>query len=107
MNNSKISFYSGYSYLRPMIYGSISSTLNAFGAHSVNATIPIPVTIKTLPPVVAYYFEYPTGTIKPIGKTGGVSAGNDSTTIYVEGYDSGLPYDAAFKVRYVIYERKI
>lgn len=106
-DNTKTSFSSDYSYLRPVARGSVSSTDNGFGAQELNSTVPIPASVLSRPPYIQYYFEYPTGTFRPVGKPGDVIVGHNNTTMYFSGYDSSIPFDAAFKVHYVIFERKI
>lgn len=106
-NNYKTSFYSGYSYLRPVVRGNITSSDNGFGAQEVNTTVSIPSSVIQRPPYIQYYFEYPTGVFRPVGKQGDVIVGNDSNTMYFNGFDSSIPFDAVFKVHYVIYDRSI
>lgn len=105
-DNIKTSFYSGYAYLRPAVRGSVASTPDGFGAHSVSATVAISASIVQRPPYIQYYFEYPTGTFRPVGKPGDVIVGHDSTNMYFDGFDNDIPFNAPFTVHYVIYDRR-
>jgi hypothetical protein len=107
MDNQKTSFFSGYSYLRPMEKGFVSSVDNGFGAQEVNTSVVIPNSIKQRPPYVQYYFEYPAGTYRPMGKPGDVAVGNDSNNLYFAGFDADIPFNAQFWIHYIIYERAV
>lgn len=105
-HNEKVSFYSNYSYLRPIVRGSVTSQDNGFGAQEVNTTVPIPAAVTQRPAYIQYYFEYPFGTFRPIGQSGDVTVGNDGNIMYFNGFDSSIPFNAVFRVWYVIYDRK-
>lgn len=106
-NPRDVAFYTGFNYLRPVYWGSVESVDNGFGAQELNSVVPIPDIVVQRPPYINYYLEYPTGVFRPLGKPGDVSVGNDSDNMYFNGFDSGLPFDAVFKVHYVIHERRI
>ena len=105
MNNSNVSFYSGFSYLRPVAKGSVNSKVDGFGSY-MDSVVAIPGFVDNRPPYIQYYLEYPSNTFRIIGGPGDLLCGNDSSNMFFDGYANDVPYDAPFKVTYIIYDRK-
>ncbi len=104
-----ISFYSEFSYFRPMVRGSVNSGPDGFGSHIVDTSVTIPSSITQRPPYIQYFLkDNVTNFFYPLGlSSGSLLVGNDNNTMYFDGFVNFLPFDRSFSVHYIIYDREL
>lgn len=104
-----IAFYSGFQYERPIVSGTFTSHDNGFGGQVVDgSTFAIPSSVQNLPPYVEFYVEAPTGVFRLPEVSDGLQLGNDSTTVYADGFDNFDPtFVRVFKIHFNIYDTQV
>jgi len=103
-----IEFYTGFSYIRPVYHGVITTQNNGHGYQEFNSTVSIPSIVAQRPPLIEYYVEYPQGHFWHPYSASGVMVGNDTNNIYATGWvNEDHSNTATAWLHYIIYDMAV
>ena len=102
-----VSFYSGFSYLHPILTGSATAVpfTDILGTvYTIDVTIPIPAEVVTRPPYVRFFVNTQ-GLISEVEANSNLYVGSDSSNIRIFSDGNNRPFP--YTVYYHIYDRTV